>query len=472
MSRESQLAKNTFIISFGTFLPKIITVITLPIITAYLSKNEYGQYDLIATLVSLVLPVATLQIQSAAFRFLIDCRNNESQKKTIITSMIFYVVIISLTGTFVFGIVLRNISLKLRCLICFYFLVDMFLAVLQQIVRGLSFNKVYSISTILNSICNLLGIIALVQYMGKGLYGILFSMSFAAGISILFLFFKISLWKYIDQSFFSINTLKEMLSYSWPMIPNNLSNWVLKLSDRLVISAVLGIEANAVYAVANKIPNLFVTVQSTFIYAWQENASLAVNDSDTEIYYSNIFSAIFNMLVGIMASVIALTPVMFSVLIKGDYDDAYKQMPILYMSMMFSCIASVLGGIYVAYKKTKSVGITTMLAAVCNLLIDIIFVRSIGITAGSISTLVSHLFLVIYRMIDVQKFQKISYDFRNMSKWLLILCLMCFICERNQLYLNIINVFAGIAVTCLSNKILIRNCYNKINNRIRERNIL
>ena len=78
MSREKQLAKNTLIISFGTFLPKLISLITLPLITGYLTKEEYGQYDLITTLVFLVLPIATIQIQSAAFRFLIDCRVYDS----------------------------------------------------------------------------------------------------------------------------------------------------------------------------------------------------------------------------------------------------------------------------------------------------------------------------------------------------------------------------------------------------------
>ena len=80
MNREKALAKNTFIIAIGTFLPKFSSIITLPIITGGLTKAEMGTYDLISTLVSLFLPVATLQIQSAAFRFLIDVREDEKQK--------------------------------------------------------------------------------------------------------------------------------------------------------------------------------------------------------------------------------------------------------------------------------------------------------------------------------------------------------------------------------------------------------
>jgi len=85
MSRESKLAKNTFILAIGTFLPKFVAIITLPILTGYLTKEEYGTYDLITVLVSLVLPAATLQIQTAAFRFLIDVRHDVDSIKTIIT---------------------------------------------------------------------------------------------------------------------------------------------------------------------------------------------------------------------------------------------------------------------------------------------------------------------------------------------------------------------------------------------------
>ncbi len=77
MSREKELVKNTFILGLGRFLPKLVQIITLPVITACLTKNEYGTYDLIATLVMLLMPIATLQIQSAAFRFLIDCRGDK-----------------------------------------------------------------------------------------------------------------------------------------------------------------------------------------------------------------------------------------------------------------------------------------------------------------------------------------------------------------------------------------------------------
>ena len=81
MSREGALVKNTVILAIGTFFPKLAIFITLPVLTAFLTQEEYGTYDLTLTLVSLILPAATLQIQSAAFRFLIDVRHDDSEKR-------------------------------------------------------------------------------------------------------------------------------------------------------------------------------------------------------------------------------------------------------------------------------------------------------------------------------------------------------------------------------------------------------
>ena len=87
MSRETKLAKNTFILAIGTFLPKLASFITLPILTGSLTKEEMGSYDIITVLVSLLLPTVTLQVSAAAFRFLIDVRNDQEKIKTIINTI-------------------------------------------------------------------------------------------------------------------------------------------------------------------------------------------------------------------------------------------------------------------------------------------------------------------------------------------------------------------------------------------------
>lgn len=468
MNREKALAKNTFIIAIGTFLPKFSSIITLPIITGGLTKAEMGTYDLISTLVSLFLPVATLQIQSAAFRFLIDVREDEKETKRIITNIISFILPTSLIALTILYLCLGNVSLVIRWLICLYFFSDILMLSTQQIVRGLSNNKLYSASSVTISFSNMLLIVLTISVGKQGLVGVLASITIATTIGLILLLVKGHILSRIDLSLLSRKTLLEMLSYSWPMIPNSLSNWVLSFSDRAVLTAFMGLEANAIYSVANKIPALFTTVQGTFVFAWQENASLASKDSDADTYYAEMFDSIFGILVGIMALLIAATPILFWLLIRGDYKEAYYQMPILFMGMLFSSMASFIGGIYVAHKKTRSVGVTTILAAACNLVIDLVFVHKIGIFAASISTLVSYVFLTIYRMVDVQKFQKVKFNIGRFCLLIALLVLMCAICWIDTVALNVLNIILGCIIAVVVNRKIMKSILLTLKNKMKK----
>ena len=468
MNREKALAKNTFIIAIGTFLPKFSSIITLPIITGGLTKAEMGTYDLISTLVSLFLPVATLQIQSAAFRFLIDVREDEKETKRIITNIISFILPTSLIALTILYLCLGNVSLVIRWLICLYFFSDILMLSTQQIVRGLSNNKLYSASSVTISFSNMLLIVLTISVGKQGLVGVLASITIATTIGLILLLVKGHILSRIDLSLLSRKTLLEMLSYSWPMIPNSLSNWVLSFSDRAVLTAFMGLEANAIYSVANKIPALFTTVQGTFVFAWQENASLASKDSDADTYYAEMFDSIFGILVGIMALLIAATPILFWLLIRGDYKEAYYQMPILFMGMLFSSMASFIGGIYVAHKKTRSVGVTTILAAACNLVIDLVFVHKIGIFAASISTLVSYVFLTIYRMVDVQKFQKVKFNTGRFCLLIALLVLMCTICWIDTVALNVLNIILGCIIAVVVNRKIMKSILLTLKNKMKK----
>lgn len=467
MSREKDLAKNTLILSIGTFLPKFSALITIPIITSHLTKAEYGTYDLLATVVALLLPIVTLQIHSGAFRFLIDYRSNTYKRKSIITTIYFFMIPVSIATLFVSFLILKNYELQTRFLIVIYFFVDIIIIATQQIVRGLSNNKLYTISAVIQSCINTVLIVLLIGFGNKGLNGVLISFIVATCVGIIVILIKGEIIKEIDFRCFSFNTLVMMLRYSWPMIPNTLSSWVLAASDRLVLSGFIGVESVAVYAAANKIPQLFSSVKSTFIFAWQENASLALSDFDVRQYYSDMFDKIFSILSGIMAVLIGCTPILFRILIRGDYADAYPQMPILFMGMFFSALASFLGGIYVAHKRTKNVGITTMLAAACNLIIDLALVHSIGIYAASISTLVSYTLLSAYRMYDVKKFQQIAYRLKKISICEIFLVCMCIICWVNTFATNLINVLIGFLFAIYLNRSLVKSILNSITLRFK-----
>lgn len=460
MSREGKLAKNTFILSIGTFLPKLASFITLPILTGRLTQAEYGTYDLITVLVSLVLPAATLQIQTAAFRFLIDERKNRAEVKKIVTNIFAFIVPISLIALVVLYLCLPSQSVAIKFWICAYFFVDILVNGARQVSRGLAKNMDYSVSAIISTVGNMLFVVIFVWYLKASLLGAVVALCTASSFALVYLLLKAKLYLYIDIFCFSIAQIKKMLRYSWPMVPNSMSMWVMRVSDRFVVTLFMGVSANAVYSVANKIPQLLTLAQSTFTMAWQENASIVSKDDDADTYYTSMFRTMYDLIAGFFGLLIAVTPVLFVLLIRGDYADAYYQIPILFLGMFFYSMSSFLGGIYVAYKATRSVGITTMTAAASNLIINLVTINFIGLYAASGSTLISYLLLFIFRLFDVKKYVRLKFDIKHILIVLGIMVFECVLCFQRNLILNVINLLIGVIVFFALNRSFVKSVWS------------
>ncbi len=469
MSRERKLAKNTIILSLGTVLPQLVTIITLPILTGCLTKDEMGAYDLVTVLVSLVLPAATLQIQTAAFRFLIDSRENKTEVSAIITNIISFTIPTSLVALVVLFFCLPFKQVSVCLWICLYFFVDILCNTCRQICRGLGNNAAFSSSAIIVSLGKMIFLVIFVYFLKWGMLGALVSLFASSFLSLCFLLIKTRILKFFDRKTINKEILRELLRYTWPMVPNGMSAWVMRLSDRIVVTACMGMAANAVYSVANKIPNILQVVQYTFTLAWQENASVVSKDHDAGKYYSDMFRFMFDLTAGIVGLLIAATPLLFKLLIRGDYDEAYYQMPVLFIGVFFLSMSTFLGGIYVAYKKTKSVGLTTTFAAAINLIVDIVTIKHIGLYAASGSTLIAYMVLFIYRIVDVQKIIKVKVFWTHSAVVLLVLVSESVLCYLRRPMLNYINIAMGSIVFFYLNRTLVSRILNMIIRKIKAR---
>ena len=81
--RNKEYYKNTVILFIGKFVTQFMSIILLPLFTRYLLTEDYGYVDLIQTYLSLFVPILTLRMDSAVFRFLIDARKDEEKKAKI-----------------------------------------------------------------------------------------------------------------------------------------------------------------------------------------------------------------------------------------------------------------------------------------------------------------------------------------------------------------------------------------------------
>ena len=307
----------------------------------------------------------------------------------------------------------------------------------------------------------------LVLLLGWGLEGSLVALVASEVVIGGYLLIGTKIHSFIKPRCFSTELLKELLKYSWPMVPNCMSMWAMRMSNRLVITAIMGVAANAVFAAAFKIPQLITIAQTTFTMAWQENASLSVTDGDKEAYYTHTQALVFDFLAGSAALLIAITPVLYALLIQGDYSEGLCQVPILVLGNLFYGMSAYIGGIYVAYLKTKSVGLTTFFAAIINLVIDIVFIPFVGLYAASIAYVVSYLFLWIYRMVDVQKFQSLGLNVPRYVIVVAILACMVFIGQFDGIVPQLINGAIGVVVFFVLCRKVITGSFKMIVRRVK-----
>ena len=78
-------------------------------------------------------------------------------------------------------------------------------------------------------------------------------------------------------------------------------------------------------------------------------------------------------------------------------------------------------------------------------------INRIGITAGSLSTLIAYLLLYIYRLFDLRRFQKFDYNIKKQIQYIVLIVFMLLLCQINRFETNIFNlVFGSIFFICLS----------------------
>ena len=102
MSKKTELAKNTIIITIGKICTQFLQFFMLPLYTSCLSPEEYGTADLVITYTSLFLPLVILQLDQAVFRFLIDAREDENAKKVNISTTFYFTFFLILCCSLVF----------------------------------------------------------------------------------------------------------------------------------------------------------------------------------------------------------------------------------------------------------------------------------------------------------------------------------------------------------------------------------
>ena len=413
MSKNKELAKNTLIIFMGKFFTQFLSFFLLPLYTHTLPVAGYGEVDLILSYMSLFIPVVTIQQEMATFRHLIDARNNRKKKGEIIKTSFKSVAIRLLVFSIPYIVVMFFIDWHYSYLVLFCGITMAISNLLLQIARGLGDNMKYTIASITAGIVTVVSNLILIFLFNLGAESILISTILANICCGLYLFISLDIRQYLRSSKPNKELRKAMLRYSWPLVPNGISWWLIGTSDRTIVSAFLGVAANGIYAVALKFPSIVSCFVTIFMMSWTESASVHVNDNDRDEFFSSVANNTLKIFSSLSILVLAFMPFVFDIIIGQEYRSSYEYIPLAMVGILGNCFVLVYSAIYVAKKLTKQVAITSIISAIINIVVDLVLIHFIGLYAAFASTAIAYFVMAIYRHFDVKKYVSINYNVWN-----------------------------------------------------------
>ena len=455
---KKDLFKNTIIIAIGKFSTQVISYLLLPLYTTILTTSEYGTYDLLVTICIFVIPLITIMMEESMFRFLIDEEEDVGKQKVMSTACL-YALISTLIWSSIGFIVLSILNYQYRDVFLLYMISSILMKLTNGISRGMSKIKVYSLSNFILSILTIGLNILFIAYFRWGVYGLLYSTIIANVLTCLFVLIKLKVYKLIRFKYFEKKRLKEMLKYSFPLVPNNISWYIINISDRIIVVSVLGSAVNGVYAMANKFPNIMNNFSSFFFTAFKENVAIAIKRKNYEEYYNNIYDIVHNSFIAISLLIISILPFIFNIFIKKDYIEAFNYIPLLVIALYYGNMAGFYGTLFTAFKESKIIGKSTIVGAIINLVIHLSLIKFIGIYAAIISTLLSNYAVCLYRKTKLKDYLNL-HRLNNYYLAILMLILITGLYYVKNFWLNIVSLIITFIYVYITNKGLIMDIKN------------
>ena len=405
MGRLKKLLSNTAILGAGTFISKVLVFLLMPLYTACLSSEQFGIADILMQTANLIIPVAVLGISEGLFRFTIDANSEERKQVFTLSLLTLFVGMLPLAALIqIFR--LFSVYDGYVWLVFFYICSANLHLLVANYVRGCDKTKVFAIQGIINTSLVIIFNVTFLVVFDMGVMGYVLSVVLADFLVSLGLIFFCKLYR--DVSFRDINKslLKKLLKFSIPYIPLTLMWTITSVSDRFVILATLGENAesiNGLYAAAYKLPTLITIAGGIFIKAWHIS-SVSEDANERSSFFGGVYKNYTSIMFVGAGCLVALSRIFTRLLLNESYYESWKYVPVLAIAMIFSAFSEFLGSVYFVGKKSSRSLITAAAGAVTNIILNFALIPIFGAMGAAVATAICYALVFFIRIVDTQKY--------------------------------------------------------------------
>ena len=447
MGEARRLIKNTGIIAVGGMATKLVQFLLLPLYTTVLAPAEYGAVDYLNTIALFCVPVASLLMDEALFRFLIDCKTEEDRRRAVTATIGVLAV-----GCVLFAVLMGVLELVFHPESFWWIVALVYAGVLLQVVsallRGFGDTTGYALANFLASAIMIVLNVLFIAVLRWGVSGMLAATVIAQGGVALVFAARKRVWRFVDLRAIDRAFMGRLIRYSVPLIPNKVSWTIMNMLDRLVIMMAIGPAAAGLYAVAYKFPNVMDQIYGFFYQSWKESSARALNSNEDEVsFYNRIYRALRRLMMSVVLGMTALMPFIYDLLIDWQYHEGILYVPILLLATYLSNISGFYGGIFTAHKDTRIMGTTTIVSALACLVLNLLLIPRFGLYGASFATIAAMFMVNEYRRVKVRAYARLSEDRRE--QLITLVCLVAtFACFYLEAYLDLTwLLYMGLAVS-------------------------
>ena len=420
-SKYKRLICDMGIFALGALGSKLITFLLLPLYTYVLSDAEYGIADLVFTIGQLLLPVVSLAIFNGLLRFGLMKDNKPEDALRCATEVFFYGSIVTIVITpflhFVPSIGEWNVYL------CGYVISSFAVSNGMVYLKVKDKNKMYSALSILQTLTLVIFNVLFLVFLNLGIKGYLLSYILSNIVTALGTVIFGKMYHDLKVSKRNMVLMKAMVAFSIPYILNDLSWWVIHSVNKVLIEIVLGSAILGIFTAASKIPSLINAVASIFTQAWGISSIREYDSSNDTSFYAKVFDYFIVFVFGACIAANTIMKPFMQLYVSDEFFSAWHYVPLLLLGAVFSAIASFMGSLLGAVKKTRNLMITTLIASVVNVVVSLVLIQFVGLWGAVIGTLISYIVVAVCRMFEVRKYIVFSYSAKKLiSLSIITLC--------------------------------------------------
>lgn len=400
MNKFKLFIENFLVYGLGSVISKVIPLIMLPIITRLMPDPAfYGLFDLSNTITSFGTAIAILGMYDAMFRYFFEKDDEEYRKDICSTAFIFTlgtsIAIFLLMILFEKEIAVWVFADEQYGLLVYLTAIATLLGATNGIIsaptRMQNKRKVFLVT---NTLSPIIGYTVSIPLLLAGHYLVALPL---AGIVSSFLLE--GAFAYMNRHFFSFNRfhgeyLRNMLKLAVPLAPTFLVYWVFNSADRLMISNMLGVQANGIYSIGSKLGLASQFIYQAFAGGWQYFAFSTMKEENQVESNSKVFEYLGIVSFISCMFICAISKEFYELVFTGEYVAGYIVSPYLFLAPLLLMLYQVIANQFLVVKKTWPGTVVLTLGALSNVVFNYLLIPILGVEGAGIATLCGYVLTV------------------------------------------------------------------------------